>query len=113
MVSDYFSCEEFTRLIDFIVRINVDNAAIFYECFNLSTESARNAFPSLADDISDLAKPRGKLAATPVLMRIDEFEKLLGQLFAEFSKVSKFPKSLIKILDSYLQLEPPRQFYIQ
>lgn len=112
MASDHFSCEEFTRLIDFIVRINVDNANIFYDCFNgpSSGSNASSIFPSLTDDISNLGRPRGRLAATRVLMCIDNFEKMLHQLSAEL-ELCKFPKSIIAIVDSYLQLEPPREFY--
>lgn len=109
IVGDHFSCDEFTWLMDFIVRIALDNIAIFEKCFANSARNTKDSFPSLEDDITDLSRPRGRLARTPVLMRLDYFENILSQLPTQ---LPKFPKALIKILDSYLQLEAPDQFYL-
>jgi hypothetical protein len=109
-----FSIDEFTLLLDFIVRIMVDTTHLVNDTLKDPT------FPSLKDhfsNFSNLSNLRGRLAISLAMDELDKFDveakSLKQHLQTSTSSIVpiSLPNVLVSLVDSYLSVDPPLAFY--
>lgn len=105
-IADHFSCEEFTQMTNWALKVHEENDELMSDKGNLDRTSI-NYFPSVADHFDDFDNVRGLLATTSVYSILQKYQSTIDLLQSSLESDPShkpLPSAVAELVGHYVPL---------